>query len=94
MITKQIDDGVIALDMASEINAADLNGLVETMTFNTMKETYIGILSDSNHDSLAYEDADKRMSRLFNAPNQWAKHKEQIWQWYDGIHSSIVKGRE
>lgn len=90
---KQIDDGVIAVDMSKEIDGVELQSLIETMTLNTMRESYMSILLEDGRapDEEAYEDANRRMGRLFNEPNQWDKYKEEVWQWFDDLYDNILK---
>jgi len=65
--------------------------VIETMTLNLMKEHYVAIMYEDVGNGLKYKEANERMARLFNEKNQWEKHKETIWQWFDDTHGEIAE---
>ena len=65
--------------------------VIETMTLNLMKEHYVAIMYEDVGNGLKYKEANERMARLFIGKNQWEKHKETIWQWFDDTHGEIAE---
>jgi hypothetical protein len=90
---KELEDGVVAIDMSKEIDGIELQNLIEMMTLNTMRESYMSILFENGRtpDEEAYKDANKRMAKLFSEAHQWEKYKEQIWQWFDDLYANITQ---
>ena len=65
--------------------------VIETMTLKLMKEHYVAIMYEDVGNGLKYKEANERMARLFIGKNQWEKHKETIWQWFDDTHGEIAE---